>query len=318
LRALAGRARLAAGADRQAATARQAAHDGGAPDWTTDYRELLSAGQCEAVCLCLPHQLHAVAAIAAAQAGLHVLVEKPLASTLAEADAMIAAAQKAGVRLMVAENVRYNAAYRRAAEIVAAGELGRLFLVRIAREHNMRDYLHKRPWFLADGDAGIMTSGGIHDFELLRMLAGEIAHVYAVEGAKAFPEMKADDNAVALAGLQNGAVAVIVETFSLRTPRPGVTVSAHGSLGSLWLGDESLRLYTAAQDGQARQVRESAAPEGDTFVTEMEHFLDCLDQPALEPITSGGAARKPLAAVLAAYESMRTGQRINLAEFDGG
>jgi predicted dehydrogenase len=309
------RAELAGIAEIAEPVARRAAQDWGAPFWTTDYRALLSGGRCEAVSICLPHQLHAAVALEAAQAGLHVLVEKPLASSLAEADAMIAAAKAAGVRLMVAENVRYDTLYRKAAEIAASGELGQIYLVRIAREHNMREYLHKRPWFLADGDAGIMTSGGIHDFELLRMLAGEIAHVYALQGSKAFPEMRADDNAVALAGMQNGAAAVLVETFSLRTPRPGVACSVHGSLGSLWLEAGHIRVYTAEQDGQPHLAQTVEAAKNDTFVAEIAHFLDCLDRPDTEPLTSGQEARKPLAAVLAAYESMRTGQRVDLSSF---
>jgi predicted dehydrogenase len=314
---LSDRAELAGIAEIAEPAARQAAQVWGAPFWTTDYRLLLSGGRCEAVSICLPHQLHAAATLEAVRAGLHVLVEKPLASSLAEADAMIAAARAAGVRLMVAENVRYDALYRKAAEIAGSGELGRIYLVRIAREHNMRDYLHKRPWFLTDGDAGIMTSGGIHDFELLRMLAGEIAHVYALEGSKAFPEMHADDNAVALAGMQNGAAAVLVETFSLRTPQPGVACSVHGSLGSLWLEAGHIHVYTAEQDGQPHLAQTVEAVENDTFVTEMAHFLDCLDRPEIEPLTSGREARKPLAAVMAAYESMRTGQRVELPRFSG-
>ena len=59
-------------------------------------------------------------------------------------------------------------------------------------------------------------------------------------------------------------------------------------------------------------------PEVDTFVAELGHFLDCLDNPQLEPVTSGKEERKPLVAVRAAYESMRTGRRITLAEFDKG
>ncbi len=315
-RALAERVTLAAVADVDEGLARRAAEEWGAPHWTTEAEALLARDDLDAVSVCLPHNLHAPVSIAAAQRGLHVLVEKPLASSLAEADAMLAAAEAAGVKLMVAENTRFDAVFNKAAELVTAGAVGRPFMVRIAREHYMREYLEKRPWFLTDPDAGIMVSGGIHDFELLRMLGGEIEHVYALQGVPVLEDMQADDSAVALAGLRNGAAAVLVESFSLRTARPGVSGSVHGSEGSLWFDGAGLRLYAAEQDEQAEAEKVINVPEADTFVLELGHFLDCLDDPAREPVTSGREQRKPLVAVRAAYESMRTGRRVVLAEFD--
>ena len=265
--------------------------------------------------------VHASAAIAAADAGLHVLIEKPLATTLAEADAMIAAADAAGVCLMVAENVRYHETYLRAAELIRSGALGDLFLVRIYREHQMHEYLRQRPWFLHQESAGIMFSGGIHDFELLRLLAGDVTHVYGVEGAKTLPEMVADDTSVALVGMQSGAAAVLVESFSLRTAYPGVSGTAHGSLGSLWFDSrpagDRLHLYRESQDGQQDLVEEVVNPASDTFQAEITHFFDCLDSGA-EPITGGREERKPLVAVLATYASMERGERVYLSEFEEG
>jgi UDP-N-acetylglucosamine 3-dehydrogenase len=283
------------------------------PVWTADYAQLLDPGHLDAVSICLPHQLHAPVAIAAAQAGLHVLVEKPLATTLDEADAMIAAADTAGVQLMVAENVRFDNSYIKAAQLIASGALGDLFLVRIAREHQMHAYLRQRPWFLQEPSAGIMYSGGVHDLELLRLLAGEIRHIFGFAGPKALPEMAADDTSVALAELQSGVIATIVESFSLRTSTPGVHGTAHGSLGSMWFHQDRIRLYNSPMDGQSNQVSELVIPQRDTFQAEIEHFCDCIETGA-EPITSGREQRKPLAAVLAAYASFRTGQRITLAE----
>jgi predicted dehydrogenase len=283
----------------------------GAPRWTTGYQKLLATGQLDAVSICLPHHLHASAVLAAAEAGLHVLVEKPLATTLAEADAMIEAAAQQGVCLMVAENVRFDATYQRVAEIVQTGALGELFLVRISREHQMHEYLRARPWFLEQPSGGILASGGIHDFELLRMVAGEIEHVYALAPAKVFPEMVADDTSVVLAGLANGAAAVLVESFALRTPTPGVQGAIHGAAGSLWFSGDTIQLYRNVEDGQPEAVETIAIAPTNTFHAELAHFLDCLDSGST-PITSGVEERKPLAAVLAAYESVRRGERVYL------
>jgi predicted dehydrogenase len=82
--------------------------------------------------------------------------------------------------------------------------------------------------------------------------------------------------------------------------------------------DDTIHLYTSDRDGQAELVREIEVPTNDTFVAELEHFLDCIERPEAEPITSGREARKPLAAVLAAYDSIRAGKRVDLAEIHGG
>jgi predicted dehydrogenase len=315
LRALGNRAQLCALADVDTALARELAKEWRIPVWTGDYRELLTRPEIDALSLCLPHSLHAPVAILAAQAGKHVLVEKPLATTLQEADAMIAAAQSAGVRLMVAENVRFDPVYRRAVALIQAGALGELFLIRISREHQKHLYMQQRPWFLREAAGGILFSGGIHDFELLRMLGGDIEHVYALTGRKVLPEMSADDTSVVLAGMGNGAAALLTESFSLRTPTPGVQGTVHGSLGSLWLDAERLRLYQSEEDDHPEQVEEIPVAQQDTFEAEWAHFLDCLGSGG-EPVTSGRSQRAPLQAVLAAYESLRRGSRVYLAEMD--
>jgi predicted dehydrogenase len=302
-------------ADVDAEVAQSRARDWHVPVWTDDYCTLLDPERLDTVSICLPHHLHAPATIAAAEAGLHILVEKPLATTLPEADTMIAAADAAGVQLMVAEPVRYDATYLKAAELLRCGALGDLFLIRISREHHMHDYLRQRPWFLEQPSGGIMYAGGIHDFEILRMLAGEVEHVYGLAGFKVLPEMSGDDTSVALVGLQNGAAAVITESFSLRTPHPGVHITAHGSHGSMWLYKGRIKLYCAPHDGQDGQTEELDIPPGDTFLGEMAHFYDCLDDGS-PPITSGRDQRKPLLAVLATYASLQRGERVSLTEFD--
>jgi len=309
------RAELCALADVDAEVARAGAQAWRVPMWTDDYHDLLDTERLDAVSICLPHHLHAPAAIAAARAGLHVLVEKPLATTLDEADRMIAAADAAGVRLMVAEAVRFHGVYLKAADLIRSGAVGDVFLVRISREHHMHDYLRRRPWFLEHPAGGIMYSGGIHDWEILRMLAGEVEHVYGLAGRKALSEMAGDDTSVALAGLQSGVAAVIVESFSTRTPHPGVHIEVYGSRGSMWVHSNRIRFYDAPKDGREEQVQAWAISPGDTFQAEIAYFIECLDT-GDEPITSGRDQRKPLLAVLATYASMQRGERICLAEFD--
>lgn len=311
------RADLCAIADIDPAVAQAQAQAWHVPYWTDDYRRLLTTDILDAVSLCLPHSLHAPAAIAAARAGLHILVEKPLATTLQDADAMIAAADAAGIGLLVAETARFNGTTQRAADLVRSATLGDLFIVRISREHQMHDYLRQRPWFLREPGGGITYSGGIHDFETLRLLAGEIEHVYALPARKVLPEMVGDDSSLILVGLRSGATAVLTESFSLRTPHPGVHITVHGGQGSLWLYGSEIRLYTRPEDGHPEDVQQYKVDRGDPFVAEIAHWLDCLDGgPEVRSIIGAREQRKPLLAVRASYVSMQRGERVYLAEFE--
>lgn len=311
LQALGARAAITAVADSDPGVARNQAAAWQVDEWVTDYHDLLTRDRLDAVSICLPHSLHCAAAVAAAEAGLHILIEKPLAASLAEADRMIAAAAQHNVCLMVAETVRFNATYQHVRELLQANLLGKLSLIRIHREHQMRDYLNARPWFLREPSGGILVSGGIHDFELVRMLAGEIAHVYALTPHKLFDEMTADDTGVVVAGLASGAVAMLVESFAIRTPMPGVHGIINGAEGSLWFSGDRIELYREAEDGHPEGVNLIHVPQTDPFEAEMRHFLDCLDD-STTPITSGVEQRKPLAAVEATYMSLERGARIDL------
>ena len=307
-------ARIVAAADVVEEVAHGRASDWGADSWTVDYRELLARDDVDAVSICLPHSLHAEAAIEAAKCRKHILIEKPLASTLDEADQMIEAADANAVTLMVAETVRFNPSLREAARLIATGYVGDLILLRVDRLHNMHDYLRARPWFLTDPAGGIMTSGGIHDFETVRMLGGEIDDVYAVQAKKALAAMSADDSSVAIARLKSGAVATIAESFSTRTHESGTRVGVHGTEASLWISGATVSGYAAAQDNLPGEITEFQVEPGNPFDLEVAHFIECVEDGSV-PLTSGRDQRRPLVAVIAAYRSMDTRGAIKLDSF---
>ena len=126
---------LVAVADVRGAVARRVADLFGAQAAYEDYRELLARPDLDAVDICTPEVLHAEQTIAAAAAGKHVLCEKPMAATVAEADAMIAACRRAGVRLMIGHSRRFTSRYRRIRAALDAGEIGD---VRFVRENERR------------------------------------------------------------------------------------------------------------------------------------------------------------------------------------
>ncbi len=305
---------------------RAAALAGGAAEShvASDYQVALEDPAVDAVDICLPHHLHAPVAVAAARAGKHVLCEKPLAASLTEADQMIAAAHDAGVTLMVAENVRFDPLYHEIRRLLDAGAIGRPALIQMTREcYLTRSFLEDRRWFLDRRAAagGIMMSGGIHDFEAMRLLIGEVAGVSALRARQRFTEMEGDDTSIALVRFEDGTVGTLVESFVLKSLVTASGTEVHtlridGDLGSLAVRDgHAIHLFSERPEylpGGTLAQHDLYVPEADTFELEIAHFLDCL-RTGQEPITSGRSQRRALEIVLAAYASMESGAPVTLA-----
>jgi predicted dehydrogenase len=289
----------------------------------TDYQRALDDPLVDAVDICLPHNLHAPVAVAAAAAGKHILCEKPIAATLEEADQMIEAARAAGVILMIAENVRFEPLYQKVRALLDAGAIGRPALIQMTREcYLTRSFLEDRRWFLDRQAAagGIMMSGGIHDFETMRLLIGEVAEVSALRARQRFVEMEGDDTSVALVRFVDGTVGTLVESFIMKSlitaSGPEVhTLRIDGELGSLAVRDgRTVRLFSeqpAFLPAGALAQHDLYVPPANTFELEIAHFLSCL-RTGQEPLTSGRTQRRPLEAVLAAYRSMQLGAPVAL------
>jgi len=304
-RALPDRGQIVAVVDARLAVAQERAREWNVTFATSDLDAALAQPDVQAVDICLPHTLHATVAEAALAAGKHVLVEKPFATSLDEADAMIAAAASARRILMVAENVRYDLRYLRMTTLIFSGAIGAPFLCRICRDHHMHDSLRERPWFFTDPTGGSMWSGGIHDIETVRMLMGDapFQEVYAAAARKTLVEMATDDTSIGLFRMTGGGVAVLSESFSVHAPHgERIRVEVFGPDGSLMTdGDGTLTIVTP-DDG----TRTEHIPQEDTFTAEIRHFLDCIHA-GDEPATAAWAMRPGLAAILAAHASMALG-----------
>ena len=290
----------------------------------TDYHEPLDDPSVDAVDICLPHALHAPVAVEAAEAGKHVLCEKPMAASLEEADRMIEAAERAGVVLVIAENVRFNPLFHKIGDLLQDGVIGQPALIQMTRECYLTpSFLEERRWFL-DAQAaagGIMMSGGIHDFETMRMLIGEVESVQALRARQRFVEMEGDDTSVALVRFCDGTVGTLVESFIMKSLATAAGSEVHtlridGDLGSLSVQDgRTIRLFSERDDflpGGALAQHDIYVPEIDTFVLVIEHFLQSIHTGS-EPITSGRSQRRPLEIVLAAYQSMESGQPVGVS-----
>jgi predicted dehydrogenase len=199
-----------------------------------DVPAMLREARVEAVLICTPHPLHAAPTIQAAEAGAHILVEKPLAANLRDCDAMLAAARKAGVKLAVISQRRLYEPVRRMKAAIDAGKIGKPVLG-VFTMYSWRDpaYYQSDPWrgkWATEG-GGVLVNQSPHQLDLLQWFMGPIAEISGYWANLNHPAIEVDDTAVATLRFQNGGLGAIITSVS---QKPGLftTVHVHGSNGA--------------------------------------------------------------------------------------
>jgi predicted dehydrogenase len=200
----------------------------------TDVDDLLRDSTAEAVVIATPHPLHAEAAIRSCEAGRHVLVEKPMAVTVADCDAMIAAARRAGVTLGVVSQRRFFKPVLRMKQAIDAGKIG-LPALGVALMFNWRDeaYYRSDPWrgrWDAEG-GGVLVNQAPHHLDLLQWFMGPIESIHGDWANINHPTVEVEDTAVATVRFRGGGLGSIVVSLS---QRPGLfsKVHVHGTSGA--------------------------------------------------------------------------------------
>jgi len=271
------------------------------------------------VVLATPHHLHREGTEQAADAGRHVLVEKPMALTLEDADAMIGACGRAGTTLMVAESTRYQKSTIALRDAIQAGKIGQLLSGRmnmIFRGRNTYAYPGRRAWLAHpnQGGSGIWMLNGIHGMSAARLFLGEVTRIYARQVKSDAFESEPEATVVALISFDSGAELTMTVSAELRGYGRFGDLVLFGSDGTLELSRRfggQLAIY-AEGEPETVSCEESPIDNADPhFVRQMQEFLDVVDQ-GREPFTSGPGERATLAAILAGYESIRTGQPIDV------
>ena len=303
--------RLVAVCDTREDAARRVASATGAVAGT-DLRALLARDDLDAVSVCTPDGAHREACQLAARAGKHVLVEKPIATTVADAEAIIDAARRGGVTLLVGHCLRFDPRYYQAKAAIDAGELGEVQTIYTRRSNTVaaQDRLRGRcslPLFL-----------GVHDYDVMRWLLGsEVEEVQAASkwGLLRDQGYPVEDANCALLRFASGALGIAELNWIL--PRGFPASGDHradvvGSRGSL--GIASLETGLRRADGErAVQVDTVSAPlvhghAGGMFYFELRHFVDCVRgraQPAVTPEDAVAALRIALAVEQAAASGGR-------------
>lgn len=274
------------------------------------YDALLESGAVDAVYLALPNHLHADYAIRAARAGVHVLVEKPMAVTEAEAEAMIAAAKEAGVKLMVAYRLHFEAANLEVVEIVRGGRLGEARLFESAFTVPVRrGDIRLGP--VAQG-GGALWDLGTYCVNAARYLFGEepveaLAYSASTPGDPRFE--RCDETTSAILAFPGGRTAAFTVSFGTVARSYYRVAGTEGEVRVDPAYDYAQPLaYEVAAEGATER---RTFPRRDQFGPELVHFSQSiLGRSPLEPDGTEGLADVRI--VRALHESARTGRRVTL------
>jgi len=273
-----------------------------------DIEGALASDDVQAIDAALPHVLHAPTAVRAAKAGKHFMTEKPIARTLAEADRMIKATEKAGVKFMVAENQRFWPTANRARELMNKGILGRVFLVRVYELwlDRVGGWRLQRKY----SGGGNLIDSGVHAVDTLRLLGGsDVTSVYAHTRREVLLNLQGEDTAFVSVKFKNGAMGDLITSWGIQHAGPQARFYVYGTEGALW---DFNGLYVQSNKSEEFKTPTKVdVPDQDDFYLETEHFIDCIINDK-KPIMDGREGRKDLEIVLAAYKSAKTGRSVNL------
>ncbi|MEH6956063.1 Gfo/Idh/MocA family protein [Neobacillus drentensis] len=291
----------------------------------TNYEELLSSGTVDAVSVCTPNYLHAPISIAALNAGLHVLCEKPMSTSKQEAEAMIAAAKESGKKLMIAHNQRFVASHQRARQLIASGEIGKIYSFRTAFGHGGPEGWSvdgKESWFFEKDKAfvGAMGDLGVHKTDLLRYVLGEeITEVgsFVETSAKDFADV--DDNAVCVLKTETGIIGTLAASWAYVSKEDNSTI-IYGEKAILRLEDDpnnSLVVQYVNGDVVNYQLGKIQSNDagGQRTTHVINHFVDAVIHNQ-EPPVPGEEGLKSLAVILAALQSKETKQIVKVSELN--
>jgi UDP-N-acetyl-2-amino-2-deoxyglucuronate dehydrogenase len=299
--------------------------------------ETIERGGVDAVIVCTPHPVHAEHAIAAARAGLHVVVEKPMALTVADSDAMIAAAREAGVVLSVVSQRRWYAPVRRVRDAIEGGRIGEPGLASVeVLGWRGADYYAMDAWrgTQAGEGGGVLVNQAVHQLDLLRWFLGPVAEVDAWTSNVNHPELDVEDTVVAAIRFAGGALASFVASNSQQPGlcanvhvhgRNGASVGVETDAGSSFVAGLSVPslprndLWTIPGEEAApdRWVDEDAAALAGVDPATHHHELQLRDVVAAirdrrPPAVDGADGRATVELLEAIYGAARTGERVKL------
>jgi myo-inositol 2-dehydrogenase/D-chiro-inositol 1-dehydrogenase len=291
-----------------------------------DFDKMLDEVECEIVDVCLPNYLHHEVVLKAANAGKHLIVEKPLCLTLEEADEMIETCKRNNRKLMYAEELCFAPKYERVRAIVENGAVGDVYMLKQCEKHSGP---HSRWFYESDkSGGGVIMDMGCHAMAwfawMLKSKGGKPKNVYA-DFSRFMHDTDAEDHALTLVEFEtdHGKVICLAEDSWVKHGGMEDKVEVYGTEGvayaDLFQGNSSLVYSMEGYDyasekagdttGWTFPIFEEAFNQG--YPHELKHFVDCVRNDK-EPLVTGEDGRAVLELIYAAYESARTGKKVDL------
>jgi UDP-N-acetyl-2-amino-2-deoxyglucuronate dehydrogenase len=282
-----------------------------------DYRELLIKERPQLVAVATGSGNHAQIALDAIAAGCNVIVEKPIALSLDDADRLIAAAKDKGVRICVCHQNRFNRSVQKIRQALEEGRFGRLYHATVhVRWNRGADYYAAAPWrgqFATDG--GALMNQCIHSIDLLRWMLGEPAEVMAYTDRLAHPYIESEDLGLALIRFKNGAYGLVEGTTNVYPDNLEETLYIFGEKGTVKAGGKSVNRieeWRFADGGEEHDAVIAQYSENPPDVYGFGHTPLYRDMAAAikadrDPYISGEAGRAALELVLAVYRASADG-----------
>jgi inositol 2-dehydrogenase len=307
-------ARLVAVADIQADAAESFAKDYGVPKWYKSHHDLINDKDVTAVVVTAPTSKHGEVVIDAAKGGKAIFCEKPMSTSLEEAEQMLQAVAGRGVFFQAGFQRRFDAGYVAAKKKVEAGEVGTIVLFLSTSRDPFRPSLE---YCDPKVSGGMIADFGIHDFDLARMYMGEVKSVYAIGGTLAYPELKpigSIDNAVISMVFENGALGVV--QLSLNAVF-GYDIRAEiwGTKGSLQIGyHRETPILVMTKEGITHDVVPYFMQRFErAYVAQIQNFVDNVlhDQ---QPSVTGADGVAAMRISLAATKSFEENRPVEVSE----
>lgn len=315
-----GQAKLAAVCDIDLSRAESIGHRFAVPSFA-DMREMMESVECDVVVVLTESGLHGDHVVDLAQYGKHIIVEKPMALTLDDADRMIAACDRFNVKLFVVKQNRFNVPVVKLREALEAGRFGKLVLgtvrVRWCRLQSYYDQADWRGTWAMDG--GVLSNQASHHVDLLEWMMGEVDSVYAT-ATTALADIEAEDTAIVTVRFRNGALGVIEATTAARPKDLEGSISVLGETGSVEIAGfavNEMRTWNfsdkVAGDEEVLEKFSVNPPNvyGFGHQAYYEHVVDCILNDR-QHLIDGLEGRKSLELITAIYESIETGLPVDL------
>lgn len=306
-------AELVAVTDVNMAAAQQCAAEFGVPAVAPNFEAILADPSIDAVLICSATDTHAPFIAQAANAGKHIFCEKPIAADLAAIDAALDAVKRAGVKLMIGFNRRFDPNHRRIKAAIESGEIGTPHLLHIISRDPSPP-----PISYVKVSGGLFFDMTIHDFDMARFLLGEVSEVYAVGGVMvdaAIGEAGDIDTAVITLKFASGAIGTIdnsrqaVYGYDQRVEVFG----SKGSAGSGNLYADAVTISTGSSVYRGLPLNFFMERYTPSYQQEVTEFIHCVLNDTPPPVT-GEDGRAPVVIAQAAFKSLRENRPVKLSE----